>query len=136
MAGCTEDIKILQLVIFHDHLGNLRRGACPYDGCKAGRGAVHKFNPSFSQNNIVGRSQPDFSALYVRIFMGMVKIRIRNTADPFSKFVGEYRRHTGIQKGTQIRQMIDPLDMGREQPASKLHWFLHIFQGFNLVTQK
>ena len=124
MAGCAEDIKILQLVIFHNHLGDLGRGTCPYDGCKAWSGAVHKFNPSFSQDNIVCRTQPDLTGFYIRIFLGKVKIRVGNTSDPFSNFIGEYRRHTGIQKGSQIRQMIHPLDMGRKQPPGKLHRFL------------
>ena len=136
MTGCTEDIKILQLVIFHDHLGDLGRGTCPYDGCKAGSGAVHKFNPSFSQDNIVGRTQPDLTGFYIRIFLWIVKIRIGNTADSLSDFIGEDRRHTGIQKGTKIRQMIHPFNMGRKQPPGKLHRFLQIFQCFDLVPQK
>ena len=87
MAGRTENIKVALLIVFHDLLGNLGTGTGTDDGCKARSRTVHKLNPAFTQDNVVGRSYPDFAGFKIRIFVRMVKVGILDAADGFFDFI-------------------------------------------------
>ncbi len=132
VVGCTEDVQVLLLVVFHDHLGGFRIRAGAYDGRKARGTAVHELYPALTQDNVVGRTDPHLAAFQVGIFLREVEIRFAQNPQGLDDLVGENGSHTGVQQGPEIWQMVFTLDVRRQQPAREFQGFFQIFQFFHL----
>ena len=102
MAGRQENVQAAPLIFLNDHLGNFRIGRRADNGGKPRSGAVDKFNPAFSENGIIGSSQPDFTGFFIDILGMQIKIRLVQVAQDLSDFKRKQGGHAGVQKRPQV----------------------------------
>ena len=76
VVGGAEDVKVLLLVVLHDHLGSFRIRAGTHDGGKPGGAAVHEFYAPFPEDDVICRAQPDLSCVEVRFFTRQESARL------------------------------------------------------------
>ena len=136
VTGGQKNVKTASLVFLDNHFGDFGIRCSPYNGGKARCGTVHKLDPPFTKNGIIGGPQPDFSGFFVDIFGVQIKFRLVQVAQRLSDLKREKRGHTGIQQRPQIRQMVHALDVGRQKLAAHIQHLLHVFQRFDFNSQQ
>ena len=117
LVGAHEDVKVLLLIVFGDHLGDFRIGRRADDGGKTGGAAVHELDAALAHDGVVGSTEPDLAVLDIAIFAGQVEIGIFHVADGLDHFFGQNGGHTGIQQMPQIGHVDVALglDVGRQK---------------------
>ena len=132
VVGRQEYIEAPLLVFLHDHLGDLRIRGGTHNGGKAGGRAVHELHASFSEDGVVGRSQPDLAAFDVRIFRMQIEIGIVQVPKGLLDLIGEQTGHAGIQQRPEIGQMMLAFHMRRQQPPGKIQRLFQVLEGLDL----
>ena len=124
MVRGAEDIEALPLVVFYYHLCCFGIGRRPHNRGKPWSGTVNKFDPAFSQDCVISRTDPDLTCLNIRVFLRDIKIGFIKYPYCLAYLIGKECCHTRIEKRTEVWKMILALYVRGKQTASKFHWFL------------